>query len=151
MVKSLPLPQSLAYHNRGKLIIKMSRGARKDGKANLIFHLPINYPPSCIFAPSHQPPLALLTRSHALRFVLVHYPQEKQVEEAGKLIRLYKVNPAKYGNRINTDGRSVVMVVILDELSSDQSYCRLPGTSSAKDAILETMETRLPQTLVHYL
>ena len=104
MVKSLPLPQSLAYHNRGKLIIKMSRGARKDGKANLIFHLPINYPPSCIFSPSHQPPLALLTRSHALRFVLVHYPQEKQVEEAGKLIRLYKVNPAKYGNRISTAG-----------------------------------------------
>ena len=48
---------------------------------HFVFHLPIT--PRCLFSPSHQPPLALLARSHALRLVPVHYPQEKPLEEAG--------------------------------------------------------------------
>ena len=46
-------------------------------------------PPARVFSPFHQPPLALLAHSHALRFVLVpRKPQEKTVEEADGTQRL---------------------------------------------------------------
>ena len=67
----LPRSQSLAYESEGKLIIETSGDARKDGNG---------------FSYSYQPQPALLARPHALRFVFVHYPQEKPVDVAESVV-----------------------------------------------------------------
>ena len=59
----------------------MGKGGQK--RRSVSFSIPSS--PARVFSPSHQPTLALLARSHALRFVLVHHPQEKPVEEVVNL------------------------------------------------------------------